>query len=137
LSSRPERSEAKGPAFCHPDRSAAKRRDLLFVIPTGAQRSGGTCFCLSSRPERSEAEGPAFCHTGKRFQKRHTSLVCCPKISLHIYRGHPEQVWPRIRPNSGEGSAVACCELCHEPPGHHTGETQRCPRSLPLHEPPH
>jgi hypothetical protein len=60
LSSRPdpERSEggAEGPAFF-----------LYLVIPTGAQRSGGTCFSritLSSRPdpERSEggAEGPAF-----------------------------------------------------------------------------
>src|ERR1700690_188234 len=25
-------------------------------------------------------------------------------------RCHPERVWPRIRPNSGEGSAFACCE---------------------------
>jgi len=50
-------------------------RDSLyqFVIPTGAERSGGTCFCLSSRPERSEAEGPAFCHAGTRFQKPHAS----------------------------------------------------------------
>jgi hypothetical protein len=79
------------PPLCHPGRSVAKWRDLLFrrsysptcdgsatlpfVIPTGAQRSGGTCCSvdpthqrameappspLSSRPERSEVEGPAI-----------------------------------------------------------------------------
>src|ERR1700733_10438111 len=71
--------------LCHLDRSAAQWRDLRFyspaiwlrtmttlplVIPTGAQRSGGTCdfyspaiwlriirpYPLSSRPERSVVE---------------------------------------------------------------------------------
>jgi hypothetical protein len=89
LSSRPERSAAEGSAVfstrnqskrpstltlkinCHPDRSEAKWRDLLFraspsstpegsatfpfVIPTEAKRSGGIC---SFSPPATKANGP-------------------------------------------------------------------------------
>jgi hypothetical protein len=71
LSSRPKRSEVEGPAvspikshhppLCHPDRSAAQWRDLLFFLSI---RSDGSYkksppSPLSSRPERSVVEGSA------------------------------------------------------------------------------
>ncbi len=107
VSSRAERSEAEGPAVCppaskrpkfgscHPERHVHASRG---VIPSGAQRSRGTCslsagqlsvpslvrvipsgtFTLpvvSSRAERSEAEGPAVCPRAQDiFVSWYTSL---------------------------------------------------------------
>jgi hypothetical protein len=77
LSSRPQRSEVEGPAVrlsalpnpplhtpapkqnCHPDRSVAKWRDLLFPSATNQPSLREPISPLSSRPKRSGAEGSA------------------------------------------------------------------------------
>jgi hypothetical protein len=48
------------PPICHPDRSVAEWRNLLFSHPLTKLYKSAPPSDLSSRPKRSAVEGPAF-----------------------------------------------------------------------------
>ena len=118
------------PTLCHPDRSEAERRDLLscttkdvpntpssrraegpaaprcqhFVIPTGAKRSGGTCF-----PARRRTF-PTLCHPDR------SGRTCCSALPTLC---HPDRSGrPASRPSGSGGTCFPARgrtfpTLCH------------------------
>src|ERR1700679_988947 len=95
---------------------------LPFVIPTGAERSGGICSAplgppkssllnpnpqteVSSRPKRSEVEGPAVPPSKQITQSlcRPLHLIPCAKAS-HPITDHPPPLLRRHRQQRCHGA---------------------------------